>query len=112
MTICYDSQPYTSLEEALNDPQAVCVLNVGGQNLSAVPKDINKLTNLETLYLHDNNLSDLPGELSALAKLTYIDLGKNKFTQIPEVVFELKNLQFFDFNSNILEIFLSNPIFF
>ena len=53
---------YTSLEEALKNPDLVYKLNLRGKRLESLPKEIGKLTNLKYLYLDGNQLNDTEKE--------------------------------------------------
>src|SRR3990170_1719831 len=100
LTPCSDETPYSLIDEALIDPAAICFLNLGGQELSAVPAELFQLSGLEKLYLHDNQLTSLPDELANLNYLYYLDLGKNKFSEFPTVLFSLPKLEELDINTN------------
>lgn len=107
---------FTSIEEALRQPEKVEVLDLGGQKLRTLPADlfrltrlkklvlygnelrelpadIAKLTQLETLDLYDNKLQDLPLALASLGNLTRLDVGNNRLREIPACVFSLQRLE-------------------
>jgi small GTP-binding protein len=78
------------IEEA--DPSITLELDLSKLNLTSLPKDVNKLKNLQILNLGQNNLSSLPVEICDLKKLTILDLGENKFQKFPEEVLEFRTL--------------------
>lgn len=107
---------YTSLPEALKEPEKVRALDLGdqkiknfppeifrfpnlqklvlnGNELKSLPEEIGRLKNLVWLDLYNNQLSALPNSFGQLQQLIYLDLGWNNFRQIPEEIFELKKLQ-------------------
>ena len=52
--------------------------------LTCLPKDLNKIVNLETLNLSGNSLSLLCNGLKNMTKLTYVELGDNPFESLEE----------------------------
>jgi hypothetical protein len=88
-------------------------LDLTGMNLTELPPEIGKLTQLETLRLGldddyenpiGNNLTDLPAELAQLTNLTTLSLDNNQFTKIPAVIAKLTNLTRLDLNNNQIAI--------
>jgi Leucine-rich repeat (LRR) protein len=84
---------YTSLDEALRNPESVTSLNLKGKGLSELPASIGLLVNLQHLDLSANHLTDLPGTLFTLKKLKYLNLSANRLTFLPVAISKLKNLQ-------------------
>ncbi|OQX98917.1 MAG: hypothetical protein B6I24_03990 [Bacteroidetes bacterium 4572_128] len=54
---------YTSLKQALKNYKRVYKLNLNNQSLKSLPADIKKLSNLQILNLEGNNLIALPKEI-------------------------------------------------
>ncbi|CAG8447012.1 15253_t:CDS:10, partial [Dentiscutata erythropus] len=52
-------------------------LYLSGNQLSSLPEDIDKLTNLSVLHVNGNRLTTLPAELSKIRKLVVLDVGNN-----------------------------------
>ena len=66
---------YTSLEEALKNPEKVYNLNLSNQNVS-VPKEAwAKFTHLETLSFKNDHLKEIPFEIGLLKNLKMLDLS-------------------------------------
>ena len=63
------SKVYTSLLEALKEPEKVYRLNLSHQNLSTIPTEIRQLEQLEMLWLSDNKLKAIPDEIGNLSNL-------------------------------------------
>jgi Leucine-rich repeat (LRR) protein/GTPase SAR1 family protein len=83
-------------------------LNLAGMNLTELPPEIGKLTQLEKLKLGDwvdgkyigNSLTDLPAEIGKLTNLTGLDLSSNQIATIPEVIGNLTNLTWLYLHNN------------
>ena len=63
------------------DLEKITHLSFYGQVLTEVPKELEKLTQLERLGLHTNQLTDLKG-LEKLTKLVALDLIDNQLTSV------------------------------
>jgi len=74
-------------------------------NLSAddVPRDKNKLQNLDILSLEDYKLTYLPKEICNLKNLTYLSLYSSNLTHLPDEIGNLENLEFLILCFNQLE---------
>jgi hypothetical protein len=117
---------YTSLTEALKNPNAVIDLNLSNQNLPEIPLEISQLTHLQKLNLSGNQIKKIPAHLSQLKSLKwldlynnkineiapefsqldslfYLDLGWNKLKSVPSSIFALKNLQYLYLYANQLK---------
>jgi small GTP-binding protein len=85
-------------------------LDLAGMNLTELPPEIGKLTQLEKLILGKwddktnksigNNLTSLPSEIGKLTNLTELWLDSNQITAIPEAIGKLTNLTELWLNSN------------
>lgn len=71
-----------------------------GNKISYLPKDIDKLENLEFLQLEQNNLKSLPPKLFELENLTHLDLKDNKITMIPKEITKLEYLEYLNLAGN------------
>ncbi len=84
---------YTSIEEALKEPEKVIRLNLSNQSLAEFPKGLSKFKNLEYLSLRNDHLTSLSPEISSLKKLKVLDLGGNDFSILPKAFAKLQNLE-------------------
>lgn len=84
---------YTSLEEALKNPDKVESLTLGWQKLTVFPKEIFRFKNLKRLNLKNNHLSSLPAKITTLNKLERIDLSNNWFKKLPQGLDKLPKLE-------------------
>ena len=72
---------YYYLEEALIIPKNVYNLDLSYKELTNLPTEIEKLTNLTYLDLSYNQLTNLPPEIEKLSNLTYCNLYFNQLTK-------------------------------
>jgi len=85
---------YTSIEEALKNPEKVYNLNLSNQNNVVVPKEAwAKFTNLETLSFKNDHLKEIPQEIGDLPNLKVLDLSGNDFTALPQSLRKLNHLE-------------------
>lgn len=73
---------YTSLEDALGEPDRVFKLDLSGQGLKEIPKQISMLTNLNELRIKDNLIATVGTELSENTRLESIDFSGNQIESI------------------------------
>jgi hypothetical protein len=72
---------------------AIRELNLTGNKLTQLPKEIGNMVNLEKLLLNKNQLTELPKEIGKLKKLKSLSLFDNKVTQLPKEIGDLTNLE-------------------
>lgn len=108
---------YTSLEDALAQPDSVVrlrlrrkglteippevfrfpnlrELDLGGNRIDSLPKDLSALAGLKILRLERNRIEVIGKEIGSLTNLIYLDLGKNKILALPYEIGNLKELEF------------------
>ena len=81
------------------------ILNLSEYGLNEIPKEIEKLKNLEWIDLSSNNIESIPDWFFSLDKLTFIDLSNNNLKELPLRLFFMKNLLRLDFGYNNLTKF-------
>ncbi len=86
-----DDLAYEKIEQAWRSNAKT--LNLSGMGLTELPKTIDKLGELNELYLNDNELTGLPPRFSQLRNLQRLNLGYNPVHEIPEVLKECVQLQ-------------------
>ena len=74
---------FSSLEEALENKDLACGLDLSSNGLKEFPKDILKLTKLNDLNLSNNKLESLPKELFEMPLLMSINLSSNNIINLP-----------------------------
>lgn len=84
---------FTSLEEALKNPEKVYNLNLSNQNVT-IPKEAwSKFINLEILSFKNDHLKEIPQEIGFLRNLKILDLSGNDFVSLPKSFRELNHLE-------------------
>ncbi|MEI6694913.1 MAG: leucine-rich repeat domain-containing protein [Bacteroidota bacterium] len=88
-----DEQPvFTSISEALKNPEKVYRMDLSKQKLQTLPKAIFGLYNLQELNLAKNKLVEIPPEIGNLTNLQKLNVSKNKITTLPASIGLLTNL--------------------
>lgn len=83
-------------------PISLKVLNISGNGLATMPKNISKLVHLEQLDVRSNEISDFPQELTQLTNLSKLDISNNQITNVPNGVSNLKKIKHFNIGYNPL----------
>ena len=91
---------FQSIQEALQSPDEVFVLDLSKNKLKAFPKEILKFKNLQKLILFKNKIDSIPANIKSLKNLQYLNLGKNKLETFPKGITELNNLNTLILNQN------------
>ena len=127
-----DAKVYTSLQEALREPNKVVHLELKNQQLKQIPKRILSFRNLRVLDLSNNQISKIDEEnfyglqklegvllannllrtppieaLKKCSELRYLDLGNNRIQSIEELD-RLKYLEVLKLNDNQIKTIPSN----
>jgi Leucine-rich repeat (LRR) protein len=66
------------------------------KNITTIPPEINKLSNLEELYLIMNNIKTLPIEINSLKKLRILDLSNNTSINVSNL--DNRNIEILNLN--------------
>ncbi len=92
----------TALPKEIGELKKLQKLELSQNQLTALPKEIAELKNLQDLNLQNNQLTELPKEIAELKNLQRLYLGSNQLTVLPKEISELKNLKTLDLNDNKL----------
>jgi Leucine-rich repeat (LRR) protein len=84
---------FSSLEEALVNPENVYRLNLSNQKVFIPDSVWSKFSNLEYLSLKDDHLKQVPAGIGNLKSLKVLDLSGNDFKVLPASFKGLVNLQ-------------------
>lgn len=79
------------------------LLNISDTCLMAIPDDIKRLVNLQSLLLFGNKIQQFNENITSLPKLKVLDLSRNQLTAIPEGLNKMKELTSINFSSNLIE---------
>jgi len=82
----------TAIPEAIGKLTNLTELRLDNNQLTTVPEAIGKLTNLNTLYLDNNQLTRVPAAIGKLTNLTLLRLHNNQLTTVPEAIGKLTDL--------------------
>ena len=100
---------YTSLTEALRQPERVYKLNLRAQGLTTVSRAILHLKNLQGLDLGYNPISYLLDEITQLPNLQSLNLSCCGLTELPETLMNLLPLQELDLRGGMDCEFKNSP---
>ena len=99
-----DGKTYTSLTEALQEPEKVYRLKLTKlANRDSLPEELFQLTELRELTVKGCRLCVLNQNIDKLTKLESLNLDKNKLLRLPESIGNLKNLKYLCISRNIIE---------
>ena len=106
----YDSldngKTYTSLQEALKEPQNVYRLKLTKlDNRDSLPEELFSLTELRELTVKGCRLCIVNQNIDKLTKLESLNLDKNKLVRLPETIGNLQKLKFLCVSRNLMETF-------
>ena len=79
------------------------IFSLDSAKIFTLPKNINKLVNLEHLDISNCELKIIPEDICLLTNLTYLDMSNNKNKKIPDKIGNLEKLTFLNIENNYLE---------
>ena len=92
----------TELHPAIGDCPHLKALNISGNKLVDLPKEIGLLEELNGLDLSRNEFTCLPKAVSCCSKLVALNLSDNKLSEIPREIGNLIEIQGLDLSRNQL----------
>ena len=92
----------TALPHVIGRLTNITHLILGGNRLTALPESIGRLTSLTWLTLDNNQLTTLPDAIGRLTSLTHLHLSKNQLTALPDAIIQLTNLMWISIDNNQL----------
>lgn len=88
-----EKKEFTSLKEALKNPEKVYKLNLSNQQISLTIAEWAKFINLEKLTLKNDHLLEFPIGILNLQNIKYLDISGNDFKTLPKEFSALVNLE-------------------
>ena len=101
-TVAGDPGYFTSLQEAVKDPEKVEVLVLKGRRLDSIPSVIFQMKNLIHLDLSRNRIDSIPPAIGLLSRLTVLELSNNRLEALPDEIGRLKELRTLRLNRNLI----------
>lgn len=93
---------FTSIEEAMKNPEQVIKLELRKKRLKKFPLEILKFINLQYLDLSKNDIGELPAEIGQLKNLQYLAISRSGLQEFPTQIGDLTNLYYLEANNNDL----------
>jgi internalin A len=96
------SRELTSLPAEITKLTNLTSLDLSSNQLTSVPAEVTRLTNLTSLNLSSNQLTSVPAEFTRLMNLTSLSLSNNPLTSVPAEIMRLTSLTSLDLIGNQL----------
>lgn len=93
---------FTSVREAMLNPDSVFRLDLSRKKLKVVPQEIFKFKNLYELNLSRNQLESLPADIKQLAALKILKISNNRLKTLPPEIGSLHALRKLELNRNLI----------
>src|SRR5258705_8713815 len=90
---CSSLKTYTSVENALQNPNEVERLKISNKNLKVLPKEIAQFKNLKELILFRDHLDSLTAVIGEFTQLKLIAVSSCRLIYIDPAIGKLKNLE-------------------
>ncbi|XP_078406532.1 E3 ubiquitin-protein ligase LRSAM1 isoform X3 [Cetorhinus maximus] len=88
----------------IQDLSMLKILDLHDNHLTSLPEDMGQLVSLQVLNVEQNHLKFLPNSLSTLAQLQTLNLKGNRIRKVPESLNGLRSLRTFDISQNRIQI--------
>ena len=93
----------SGLDKGIFQLTNINLLNISDTCLTAIPDDISRLVNLQSLLLFGNKITDFNKNITSLKKLKVLDLSRNQLKSIPDSLNDMKELTSINLSSNEIE---------
>jgi Leucine-rich repeat (LRR) protein len=94
----------TTLPNSIDKLVNLNYLYLENNKLISLPESIGRLVNLNILNLYENQLTTLPESIGDLVKLRYLSLANNRIISLPESIGRLINLETLFLDNNQLTV--------
>ncbi|XP_060697267.1 E3 ubiquitin-protein ligase LRSAM1 isoform X2 [Hemiscyllium ocellatum] len=88
----------------IQDLSMLKILDLHDNVLSSLPEDMGQLLSLQVLNVEQNLLKSLPNSLATLAQLQTLNLKGNRIRKVPESLSGLRSLRTLDISQNRIQI--------
>ncbi|MGZ6330590.1 MAG: leucine-rich repeat domain-containing protein [Parachlamydiaceae bacterium] len=92
----------THLPKNINKLENLCWLNLEKNKLNELIPEIGELVYLEELLINDNQIKSLPNEITRLSKLSVLMLYNNQINTLPKNIKAIENLKVLSLRNNNL----------
>jgi Leucine-rich repeat (LRR) protein len=99
-----EGKVYTSLKEALLQPDSVLRLKLRRNGLKEIPTEVFLFKNLKELDLTSNKIHRIPTEIGKLQKLEILRLGRNQIDVVGKEIGNLPSLKYLDLGKNQIQV--------
>ena len=96
------AEVYTSMKEALKEPEKVYKLDLSGHKLTELPSEILELPNLQFLSIGSNKFGEFPQEILELEKLQVLYMPSCGLRALPQDMDRLKHLKHLSIPGNLI----------
>jgi Leucine-rich repeat (LRR) protein len=93
---------YTSINDAMKNPDEVYRLHLRKKRLEAFPEEIFQMKNLKELVLSKNRIKSIPAKIDELKYLEVLDCSNNQIATISDAIGHLENLTHLILNRNFI----------
>lgn len=93
---------YTSLTQALANPDSVFRLDLSRKKLKNIPEEVFGFKNLYELNISRNHLDSIPSAIGRLTNLHLLKASNNRLTGLPASIGKLTSLRQLDLNRNLI----------
>ncbi|XP_051893393.1 E3 ubiquitin-protein ligase LRSAM1 isoform X2 [Pristis pectinata] len=87
----------------LQDLSMLKILDLHDNRITSLPEEMGQLSSLQVLNLEANHLKSLPNSLTILAQLQTLNLKGNRIRKLPESLSGLKSLRTLDISQNQIQ---------
>ena len=94
---------FTSIKEAMKDPDKVYKLDLSKHKLDSFPVEITKFKNLQVLNLRKNKMVDIPKEIGDLTHLQWLDISRSEVVNLDPALGNLVHLKYLEMSRNDIE---------
>jgi Leucine-rich repeat (LRR) protein len=100
---------FTSIDEALKNPEVVINVDLCSQDLKEIPIELKAFENLQMLLLDSNFISEVPEWIRDFKSLWYVSIGYNNLERIPSSLTKMKQLEHLSLRNNKITKLANTP---